>query len=102
VLNYTTSINKDSIDTCEGARYSGYISSDMVMTPCSFDQGFTYGVSLRDQTLDDAWHSEQFEAFRSHFKSSCSGCGDRLNCLGGCPLMPSNVLCKRGEKSNAV
>lgn len=37
ILNYTHNIDPNSIDTCEGGRWSMYITSDMKALPCSFD-----------------------------------------------------------------
>ena len=37
LINMTSNINADSFDTCEGGRWSAYITSDMKMLPCSFD-----------------------------------------------------------------
>lgn len=99
ILNYTSKINKDSIDTCEGGRWSMYITADMVALPCSFDnQDVRWGYDISSDSIQNAWNSEQFEDFRSHFKNSCSSCSDHLECRGGCPIRREIVLCDRGEK----
>lgn len=98
IINYTSDINMDSIDTCEGARFSMYITPDMVATPCSFDQELKYGVGLRDYTIEEAWNSHKFEAFRDKLRHRCPGCAVRQNCMGGCPLTEV-VLCNRKEKT---
>ena len=92
-------INFDSVDTCEGARYSAYVSSDMIMVPCSFDQRKDYGVNLKQHTVQQAWDSVNFDCFRNHLGNSCSGCKDQRLCGGGCPLVREIVLCDRKEKS---
>ncbi len=84
-----------SLDTCEGARFSAYISADMFMMPCSFDQNHQYNVSLRQQSIEEAWNSQPFCDFRTKLTGSCLTCSDRLNCMGGCPLMPEIVLCSK-------
>ena len=67
-------VNVDAIDTCEGGRWSAYISADMKMMPCSFNnQKERWAVSLREKTLQEVWDSEQFADFRSHFKKTLSG-----------------------------
>ena len=71
------SILPESLDTCEGARYSCYIGADMVMVPCSFDQQKRYEVSLKDMTIDQAWNSEPFERFRDIMRGACPGCEKR-------------------------
>lgn len=95
VINICANIDWQSIDTCEGARYSMYIDSNMVAVPCSFDnQSKEYGVQLGNgRGIKDAWQSIEFENFRDKLKGSCSGCPKQEVCMGGCPLEPSVVLC---------
>ncbi len=83
----------ESLDTCEGGRYSCYIGADMVMVPCSFDQEKRYEVSLREMNITDAWNSKPFERFRNIMRSACPDCKKKELCLGGCPLTPEIVLC---------
>lgn len=92
-INFCTSLLPESLDTCEGGRYSCYISSDMEMVPCSFDQKGAYKVSLRGHTIEEAWNSEAFERFRAPMKTACPACEKRELCMGGCPLMPEIVFC---------
>lgn len=48
LLNLSSSFDVDSPDTCEEARWSAYISADMKMMPCSFDnQKQKWAVDLR-------------------------------------------------------
>ncbi len=89
----------ESLDTCEGARWSAYISPDMKIMPCSFDnQEMRWAVSLRNHTILEAWNSKEFENFRNHFRTSCPDCIDRKLCMGGCPIRPEIVLCDRKSK----
>ncbi|MBR2460461.1 MAG: SPASM domain-containing protein [Clostridia bacterium] len=87
-------IMPETLDTCEGGRFSCYIDSNMVAVPCSFDQGKRYAVSLREHSVEEAWNSPQFEAFRDIMRSACPNCSKRELCLGGCPLLPEIVLCE--------
>lgn len=99
LINMTSNINEDSFDTCEGGRWSAYITSDMKMLPCSFDnQDMRWAVDLRTHTIQEAWDSDQFEDFRSYFKNSCKGCSRQCECRGGCPVRREIVLCDRKEK----
>jgi len=100
-INFSNSIITETIDTCEGARYSCYISSDMIMVPCSFDKSKKHEVSLMDHSvsIEEAWNSIAFERFRTHLRDSCFGCLNRDLCRGGCPLIPEIILCNRDEKN---
>lgn len=100
IHNFTRSIDERSIDTCEGGRWSMYITSDMKALPCSFDnQEMRWSYDISNDTIQNAWNSEQFENFRNHFRTSCSSCKDRGNCMGGCPIRREIVLCERTEKA---
>lgn len=99
ILNMSPNIDVNSVDSCEGARFSCYITSDMKMLPCSFDnQDMRFAVDLRQMSIADAWYSHEFNKFRSCYTGSCPNCKDRLNCLGGCPIRREIVLCEREEK----
>ncbi len=99
ILNYAKeSVLVDSVDTCEGGRFSCYIGADMVMVPCSFDQQRKYGVSLRGKTVEEAWNSDEFKAFRNKLVEACPQCPNHSECMGGCPLEPSIVLCTSKER----
>lgn len=82
----------------EEGQDSCYISSEMIMSPCSFDREEKYGVSLRGKTIQEVWESPQFDAFRRSLKHSCPDCPDREYCMGGCPLVPDIALCRRVHK----
>ena len=99
IVNYTKKVNLDSLDFCEGARYSAYIDANMNMMPCSFaNQDNSWFVSLREHTVQDAWDSEIFDRFRYSLKNSCGGCKNRAFCAGGCPLVNQITLCDKNER----
>jgi radical SAM protein with 4Fe4S-binding SPASM domain len=97
VMRLTNKFNLDSMDTCEGARFSMYISPDMYATPCSFDKDLKWGVSLRDHTISEAWESDKFESFRQVLRNGsahCEGkCAFWTRCTGACPIVPEITLC---------
>ncbi|MCL5045818.1 MAG: SPASM domain-containing protein [Actinobacteria bacterium] len=95
LLNLAPSIHPATIDTCEGARFSAYVSPDLKMLPCSFDQDYRWAVDLRQHTLQEAWESARFEDFRNRLGDGCPGCEQRELCLGGCPVVREIVLCDR-------
>lgn len=92
-INFCKNILPESLDTCEGGRYSCYIGADMIMVPCSFDQEKKYQISLDGITIEEAWNSEPFEAFRNKMRNACPSCLKKDLCMGGCPLMPEIVFC---------
>lgn len=94
-IHFCRHVLYESLDTCEGGRFSCYISADMHMTPCSFDQSHKYWVSLRNSTVEEAWNSEQFEVFRNKMRNACPSCKNKSLCMGGCPLMPEIVFCDK-------
>lgn len=94
VLNLTSNIDHDSIDTCEGGRWSMYITSDMKALPCSFDnQDLRWAYDISNDSIQNAWNSPQFEDFRNHFRTACPECSQRCSCMGGCPIRPQIVIC---------
>ena len=98
-INHCKRIAPESLDACEGGRFSCYIGPDLVMVPCSFDQDRRYAVQLGEgMDIAGAWESEPFEAFRSRILGSCPSCPKREACMGGCPLMPKIVLCDRDDR----
>ena len=98
VVNYTKKLDVNSMDTCEGGRFSCYITSDGNMLPCSFDnQEQRWAYDLSKGTIEEGWNSQAFEDFRRILKEACPGCGIRDLCMGGCPIRPEIVLCKRKE-----
>ncbi len=57
---------KTILDTCEGARSSVYISSDLKLIPCSFGDHDIYGVDISNTPIIDAWNNSKiFKDFRN-------------------------------------
>lgn len=98
LINYPGNIDLDSLDTCESARWSAYITPDMKMLPCSFDnQEQRWAVNLRTHTIKEAWDSIEFETFRHYLRKACPDCEKRRRCMGGCPIRPEIVLCEEKQ-----
>jgi radical SAM protein with 4Fe4S-binding SPASM domain len=97
VLNFAESFDITTIEPCEGGRFSCYISPDMKMTPCSFDQGMKYAIDLKTHTIREAWNSLKFEDFRRILRHMCPDCNHQKDCMGGCPLTPEITLCNRKD-----
>lgn len=99
VVNFTKNVSMDSMDFCEGGRFSAYIDANMNMMPCSFaNQDSSWFVSLRDYSIQDAWDGDIFERFRYSLRHSCKKCANRDMCAGGCPLVNNITLCSRKER----
>lgn len=95
LIHFAPRIAKTSYDTCEGGRFSAYVTPDYKLLPCSFDASQNYAVDLKEHSVEEAFDSSLFDAFRSHFKSNkaCASCAHETLCMGGCPLMEAIVLC---------
>lgn len=66
------------------------------MMPCSFDnQEMRWAVNLRKHTIEEAWNGEKFEDFRNYLRAACPDCENQRACMGGCPIRPEIVLCKK-------
>ncbi len=65
-----------SIDTCEGARQSAYISPDMKMMPCSFADPKLFSVNITDkQNIYSVWNrSKIFIDFRNYLSKHPKNC----------------------------
>lgn len=99
-VSYGLEIDLALAETCEGARYSCYITSDMRLLPCSFDQEEKWAVDISNKSIANAWESEEFDSFRREFLNACPNCDDRLSCMGGCPICRDIVLCDRIERKS--
>ena len=94
LINGLTDVDVASLDTCEGARWSAYITSDLKMLPCSFAvDSMRWVQDLRQVSMEEAWRSDCFEDFRRRLRRSCPTCARRDLCMGGCPIWPEIVLC---------
>ena len=70
-----STIQRISVDTCEAARMSTYITPDMKMVPCSFADHNKMGVSLEGKTIEEVWRKEiAFKAFRKSLTKDKSCC----------------------------
>jgi radical SAM protein with 4Fe4S-binding SPASM domain len=101
VLKCQATVNMMSLDSCEASRFSAYLTSDMILLPCSFDQNHRWGVEItKTKTIKEAWDSRSFETFRNKMKNSCKACSLKSQCFGGCPIVPEITLCNRKERDN--
>jgi MoaA/NifB/PqqE/SkfB family radical SAM enzyme len=76
VLRYVTpsALQAMSIDTCEAARMSGYITPDMKFKPCSFAECSTE-VHLGWDEISAIWNtSDSFNFFRDKLRKKSNSC----------------------------
>ena len=92
LLRYCPHLSIESIDMCEAGRFSMYIDSNSVAYPCSFGYQHTqYAVDLKDVSIEDAWTSKKFIAFRKRQENMCCMCG--INNCFGCALNIDLNIC---------
>lgn len=99
LLTFTENIHPMCIEACEAGRFSAYISPDNRLYPCSFEKDPRCGVSLEGSSIEKAWNSTPFEAFRARQKDKCPGCPRYGQCFAGCPVVPEITICKSAYKS---
>lgn len=100
IVNFTKNIQLESIDFCEGGRFSAYIDANMNMMPCSFaNQDSSWHTSLNNHTIEEVWNNEIFNKFRYSLNHSCQSCKNRDACGGGCPLVNQITLCNKKERN---
>ena len=73
-------ISEESLDFCESARFSMYIDCENQAYPCSFGwMTDEYRVDLNDNTISEAWNSDQFNDFIKKQHLKCLR-GDKTEC----------------------
>jgi radical SAM protein with 4Fe4S-binding SPASM domain len=110
LIHFADQIAKSSYDTCEGGRFSAYVTPDFKLLPCSFDGDHKYAVDLNLHSVEEAFNSASFDGFRDKFRrkgksdnhTECRTCEHQDLCLGGCPLMKSIVLCDEIQNIDPV
>ena len=98
IMNIKNNIVKESIDSCEAARFSMYIDSNLNAYPCSFDIGNSlFKESVKNKTIEDVWFSKTFNNFRKQQEKSCHNCMNKVLCFSRCILNTGiNNICDRG------
>jgi MoaA/NifB/PqqE/SkfB family radical SAM enzyme len=78
VLNFVEpdEIQRMSIDSCEGARMSAYITPDMQMMPCSFADKDRWAIPITPKKdINTIWNrSKSFQSFRKILKQNQCCC----------------------------
>jgi hypothetical protein len=70
-----TELQQLSIDTCEGARMSAYITPDMKLMPCSFANKGEWAISIGKKDIKEIWNnSKPFKKFRRMLRKQKDKC----------------------------
>lgn len=98
-------IHAETTEYCEAARFSAFISENLLLYPCSFYNDTNMkGIDLTDKTLQYGWqYGEEFINLRSrlskpgeqkHPINKCKLCEKYSFCHGGCQVFDINN-CRR-------
>ena len=82
-------------DSCDSARFSMYISTDLRMYPCSFMVDKCEGIQVNAHNIQDTWqNSKLFKSIRNRsYARACLRCGKFEVCRGGCVAFPEVNAC---------
>ena len=98
IRQFLIKAEKRSIEECEAARFSCYISSKGILYPCSFIQDNKYGIDLKDMSILDAWNSNKMNEFRKLNSEKCRNCTKNNKCFFGCKYNLNQYICNRNIK----
>lgn len=105
MISYLTLIGSnlvaETVEYCEAGRFSGFISENLILYPCSFMNDLQIaGVDLRTNSLESGWRNgSEFLEIRKRLKTPgtqeypikiCAECNYFGMCHGGCPILPIN------------
>lgn len=114
MISYLTQIDEyiktETIDFCEAARFSAFISEESIMYPCSFMCHMTsIGIDLRKTSIQDAWiNGRIFQQTREYLNTpcvqkypidKCESCEKYHFCHGGCQFFDINK-CREDHYQN--
>ena len=87
---------KEFLEACEAARFSAFISEDLMMYPCSFMVNTKMRGDLKKESLLDIWrNNEHFKAMRQpKLRNDCINCCFKVDCKGGCNFLPEINFCE--------
>lgn len=92
INRFCPNVAKESLEFCEAARFSMYIDCELNAFPCSFGHdNADYSVNLHENSIEEAWESDNFQRFRHTQEKACEGC--RENNCSSCALGLGLNLC---------
>lgn len=114
MISFLTKLNgtlkPETIDFCEAARFSAFISEESFMFPCSFMcETSIQGIDLKTHSIQDAWENGiTFQQTRQllsepskqlYFIDKCKTCSNYDFCHGGCQFFNIN-MCRTIDKNS--
>ena len=85
-----------SVEACDAARFSMFVSEEMRAYPCSFMADLCEGHLVTTTNLQEIWQQGNLfvEMRRSLSPSRCGRCNVATHCMSGCPLFPEINICR--------
>jgi len=93
-----------SVEACDSARFSMFVSERMQAYPCSFMTELCEGHKVTSKNLQDIWrHGPLFTKMRESLSPSrCGRCSSGGRCMSGCPLFPEINICDSTLEKTSV
>jgi radical SAM protein with 4Fe4S-binding SPASM domain len=93
-----------SVESCDAARFSMFVSEKMMAYPCSFMAELCDGHLVTDSNLQEIWQQGKLfvEMRRSLSPLRCNGCTAAIHCMSGCPVFPEINICNSTIQKTAV
>jgi radical SAM protein with 4Fe4S-binding SPASM domain len=104
VLTYGDAV-LTSVEACDAARFSMFVSEEMRAYPCSFMAELCEGHEVTSTNLQQIWQGgDLFVQMRESLSPRrCGKCSASLHCMSGCPLFPEINICKSViEETNLI
>jgi radical SAM additional 4Fe4S-binding domain len=110
LAKFKNSLNIETVDYCEAARFSAYISENLLLYPCSFfNDTNIQGINLKNTSLQNGWQNgDEFVRLRRKLLTpseqeypiyKCRSCDSYQFCHGGCQIFNINY-CRTGDDEN--
>jgi radical SAM protein with 4Fe4S-binding SPASM domain len=93
-----------SVEACDAARFSMFVSEEMRAWPCSFMAELCQGHAVTNNTLQEIWQKGSLfvQMRRTLSPARCGRCSASRHCMSGCPLFPEINICSCEIKQTSV
>lgn len=84
-----------SVEACDAARFSMFVSEEMKAYPCSFMAELCDGHFVTNDNLQEIWQEGELfvEMRKSLSPLRCGRCEVAAHCMCGCPVFPQINIC---------